>query len=126
MPERESRVLAGRRILLAEDEMAVAMSMTMLLEATGCEVDKVARYRQGLAHLETEKMPDAAVLDITLADGPVYPLAEALTEYRVPFVFLSGYNMTHVPARWRNQPSLEKPMNPDALIAWLTDTLKRP
>lgn len=111
--------LAGRRLLLAEDDMAVALSMDWLLKTAGCDVVRTARCKKGLALLAANETFDVSILDITLADGAVYPLAEALAARHVPFIFLTGYGVGHLAAEWRGWPMLEKPMEPDVLIDWL-------
>lgn len=122
-----TRNLTGRRLLLAEDEMAVALSTAMLLEIEGGEVIKIARCQEGLAWLKdaVQKL-SAAILDVTLADGPVYPLAEALAECQIPFVFVTGYGNDHLPVEWRDRPILEKPTDPDILIDWLASNTRPP
>jgi hypothetical protein len=45
---------------------------------------------------------DAAVLDIKLRDGVVYPVAEALQARSVPFVFTTGYGEHAIPDRYKD------------------------
>lgn len=109
--------IARPRILLAEDEFLVALSTTDLLENAGCEivgpVSRVALGR-GLALSETL---DAAVLDINLGGEMVWPVAEALTDRGVPFVFLSAYMPRNIiPARFAAVPRLDKPLDGHRLL----------
>jgi CheY-like chemotaxis protein len=58
---------------------------------------------------------EAAVLDINLGDGAVYPIADTLAARGVPFVFVTGYDAESVDARFRNVPVLQKPIERDVL-----------
>ena len=68
--------LRGRSILLAEDEFMVAINIQAELEACGAAVTVVDSVADGLPLAPNGF--DAAVLDVRLADGEVYPLADAL------------------------------------------------
>ena len=52
---------------------------------------------------------DAAILDITIRGGKVYPVAEALLKRGIPFVFASGYGDWALPKELRDKPRLMKP-----------------
>ena len=53
---------------------------------------------------------EAAVLDINLGDGAVYPVADILVARGVPFVFVTGYDAASVDSRFRKIPILQKPI----------------
>src|SRR3546814_8464835 len=66
VPEEESKdvVWAGKRILLVEDEILIAMDMRNRMVDWGCTVvGPVSRIDQAIDVVETERL-DAAVLDI--------------------------------------------------------------
>src|SRR3546814_4759243 len=68
VPEEESKyvVWAGKRILLVEDEILIAMDMRNRMVDWGCTVvGPVSRIDQALDVVETERL-DAAVLDINI------------------------------------------------------------
>jgi CheY-like chemotaxis protein len=67
---------------------------------------------------------DAAVLDVNLRGRPIYPLAEALAERQVPFLFCTGYEMVDPEGRFANVPVIRKPVHPAAVSAALSDLLK--
>jgi DNA-binding LytR/AlgR family response regulator len=54
---------------------------------------------------------DAAVLDINLRGERVYPVAEALGEKAVPFVFATGYDAWAIPPAYAEAPRCEKPVD---------------
>ena len=45
----------------------------------------------------------------------VYQVADILTEQRVPFIFVTGYDADNVDGRFRNVPILQKPVEQEAL-----------
>ena len=70
--------LAGCRILVVEDEMLIAMLIEETLQELGCVVvGPVARLDTAL-QLASEEALDAAMLDVTIRGGHVYPVAERL------------------------------------------------
>ena len=83
--------LSGKRILVVEDEILAAMELTDILESRDCTiVGPVSSLKDALPLAENSDY-DAAVLDITLRDGEVFPLAHWLQEHQVPFIFATAY-----------------------------------
>jgi len=67
--------LAGKRILVVEDEMLVAMLIEDMLAEAGCVViGPFARVPEALAAARTETV-DAALLDVNVAGETVFPVA---------------------------------------------------
>lgn len=103
-------VLAGRRILVVEDEYLIAMEIKRWLREAGAEVlgpvPSVERTRDLIAY----GPPDAAVLDINLGAGQtVYPVADQLVAHGVPFLFATGDVKQLGASAYRDRPRLEKP-----------------
>lgn len=88
-------VLEGRRVLLVEDESMVAMLAEDMLLDLGCDVVVAMRLDQALAQVEAGDF-DLAVLDVNLGSTPSYPVADALFERCVPFLFATGYGLEGV------------------------------
>ncbi|MEQ8709699.1 MAG: response regulator [Rhodospirillales bacterium] len=83
--------LSGKRILVVEDEMLAAMELADILESRECTiVGPVASLKNALPLAEGEEY-DAAILDITLRDGDVFPLAQWLKDREIPFIFATAY-----------------------------------
>ena len=100
--------LRGKAILLAEDEFMVALNIQAELEACGASVTVVDSVADGLP-LAGHGF-DAAVLDVRLADGDVYPLADAMIERGVPIVFHSGHaDKSELTAAYPSAHALPKP-----------------
>ena len=105
--------VAGRRVLVAEDEYLLAMKMAAAFAELGVEtIGPVGTVKRALELVEHSGHLDGAVLDIKLRDGVVYPVAEALRARGVPFVFTTGYNQQAIPDRYKDVARYEKPFDP--------------
>ncbi len=83
--------MTSRRVFLVEDELLVAMDVQDILEDAGCLVEgPYTTVNAALRALEAAR-PDVAVLDVRLADGEVFPLANALQQAGIPIIFHSGH-----------------------------------
>jgi CheY-like chemotaxis protein len=101
------------RVLLIEDESLVAMLIEETLLDLNCTVvAKATSLSEALAKASSIDF-DIAVLDVNLNGLPAYPVAELLLDRRIPFVFLTGYGISGVPAALRIVPVLAKPFSED-------------
>lgn len=104
--------LAGATVLVVEDNSIIALDLQMTLEAFGCRVLGPASSNvQALALLAHER-PDAAVLDLHLADSLATPVTEALVARGVPFMLLTEGDDA---ALLGSVPHLSKPYALDTL-----------
>jgi len=111
-----SDALAGRRVLIVEDESLVAMLLETILEDMGCApVGPASNIDDGLVLAREGEALDAALLDVNVAGRQVFPVAEALRERGVPFVFSTGYGEGGLPDEWRGQATLQKPFTENAV-----------
>jgi DNA-binding response OmpR family regulator len=116
--------LTGLRVLVVEDELAIAMMLEMALEDQQCTiVGPFGSLSEALSAARTEPV-DVAVLDINLAGEMVFPAAEALAERDVPFLLLSGYGDSRLPSDRRHWPVCAKPFRMDDLCARLARLVK--
>src|SRR5579884_1025661 len=107
--------MAGLRILVVEDSFLVADSYVALLESHGCEVvGPASRVHEALELLQTRPV-DGALLDVNLADEFSFPVAMALVQRRIPFILITGYRESILPAQFRSCPRLGKPFADDVL-----------
>ena len=67
---------------------------------------------------------DVAILDVNLNGEPISPVADALVERGVPFVFATGYGEQGLPEIYRNRPTLKKPFQLEGLKLMLENALK--
>jgi DNA-binding response OmpR family regulator len=100
------------RVLVLEDEWLIADHLGWMLTDLGYEVvGPVSTAHDALAVIEAGP-PDAAVLDVSLASGKSFAVAEALARRSVPFIFLTGYASADLPPALRETPILGKPVSP--------------
>jgi len=105
----------GRRILVVEDDMLIAMSIEEVLLELGCIVlGPVARLDQAM-QLATNEVFDAAILDVTIRGGQTFPVAERLDERGIPFVLASGYGDWALPKSLQGRERLTKPFTANEL-----------
>jgi len=109
------KVVGKPRVLLIEDEALVAMMIQECLGEFGYQVlGPIGTAGEAAAKAEDGQF-EAAVLDINLGDGAVYPIADLLAARGVPFVFVTGYDADSVEARFRKIPVLQKPIDREML-----------
>ena len=107
--------LVGRRVLVVEDEMLIALVVEEALADCGVVVvGPVSTVDAALALAAAETL-DAAVLDVTVRGGQTFPVAERLLARGVPFVLASGYGDWALPEGLRDRPRLVKPFKPQEL-----------
>lgn len=101
--------LSGLRILVVEDEAAISLLLEDMLLDFGCEViGPAARLSAALDAVAREQV-DLAILDVNVAGEPIYPVAEALAQRSIPFVFSTGYGSAGIRDAFRDRPVLQKP-----------------
>src|SRR5262249_45366462 len=101
--------LAGRDFLVIEDEPLVALDVTASLEDAGARVLAQAGTRAEALRIIATRSFDAAVLDGNLHGHSVEEIAAALTQRRVPFIFVTGYGRDSLPRAFRGAAYVAKP-----------------
>jgi len=109
------RPAVGRRVLLVEDEALVAMMIEEFLTEYGHSVIGPIGTVSAAAQMAKNGAFDAAILDINLGDGLVYPVAETLSARGIPFVFVTGYEADALDERFSSVPVLQKPIERQTL-----------
>jgi CheY-like chemotaxis protein len=114
---RLKRALAGRRVLVVEDEFLTVDEIALAFARLGVGLIGPAQsLKRAMELLESGGHLDGAVLDINLRGGMVYPLADVLRKRGVPFIFATGYNQEVIPERYRDVPLCLKPIDPLNLV----------
>jgi ActR/RegA family two-component response regulator len=104
--------IAGKHILLVEDEYLIAQDIARSMVNAGAEViGPAAAVQDALRLILGAPVLDGAVLDINLKGEMVYPVADALSTRGIPFVFATGYGQEAVPVRYGQVTRCEKPFN---------------
>jgi CheY-like chemotaxis protein len=115
--------LAGLNILVVEVEMLVSLLIEDLLAGQGCLiVGPFDEVPSALAAAQTKQI-DAALLDVNVNGTKIYPVAEALAERKIPFLFLSGYGEHAVPPNRPEWIACEKPIDAELLIGKLAQCI---
>jgi PAS domain S-box-containing protein len=113
---RRAPTVSGKpRVLLVENEALVAIMIQESLAEFGFQVvGPISTAAEALAKVTDDRF-DAAVLDINLGDGMIYPVADILAARDVPFVFVTGYDSEGVDERFSEIPILQKPIEREML-----------
>ncbi|WP_337661020.1 response regulator [Erythrobacter sp. Alg231-14] len=114
----------SQRILVAEDEMVVAFDLCDTVEEAGFEVEGPhAGISSAMLAFQKEK-PALAILDISLDDGNVFPLAQKLAAEDVPLIFHSGrHTREEIKAKFPTAITLMKPCPPAEVLRAVNDVL---
>jgi CheY-like chemotaxis protein len=116
-------LLAGKRVLIVEDETLVAMLIEGLLEECECSiVGPFSTFDKALEAARTETF-DLAVLDVNLRGTMVYPVAELLSERHIPFLFVSGYGDDAIPPGHDAWRVCAKPFKGNDLVKMMSAAL---
>jgi DNA-binding NtrC family response regulator len=107
----QSPDLKNRRILVVEDRYMLAEDLRRSLEKAGAVVVGPApTVERALSLMAAEPELGAAVLDVNLGGEPVFPVADALIERHIPFVFATGYGDEVLQGRYAEVPRCDKPV----------------
>jgi CheY-like chemotaxis protein len=103
------------RILVVEDEMLIALHIEDMVTELGFQVVGPAmRLAPALAMARSESL-DCAVLDVNLANEKSFPVADALRERGIPFIFATGYGSKGLDDAYRGAATIQKPFRPQDL-----------
>ena len=111
----EAQTVAGKRVLVVEDELMIRMLLEGMLTDLGHTVVAQAGGIEEALALARQAEFDVALLDVNLNNEPITPVVEVLVQRGLPFVFASGYGQRGVPEAYRSSPTLQKPFQVDAL-----------
>ena len=114
------RPLAGRLILVAEDEPMIALSIAEAFEDAGASV-LVARNLAKAFDLIEHPMLTAAIVGFGLSDGDSPALYQHLQTRSIPFVIHSGYAEGHDGCE--SGVFVPKPASADLLLATVSGLL---
>ena len=103
--------------------MLVLMAIEDMLGDLGCtSITAAGNIGKALELIETGSF-DLATLDLNLNGVRSYPVAEALNDRAVPFVFSTGYGEYGVEEAYDRHPVLNKPFDCSQLTRILTALL---
>lgn len=107
-------LLSGKRILVVEDEAAIALSLEDMLDDLGAlVVGPAASVETGLALLAAGPV-DGGLLDVNLGGRSCLPIARALSARGTPYIYATGYGAV-VRDSGDRAPVVEKPYDRDGV-----------
>lgn len=113
-----SHSLEDALLLLLEDEPIIAMALEDMLSEAGAQVAVANSLDEAWQRIEGNRI-DAAVLDVNIHGEKSYPVARALLDAGIPFIFASGYGNAH-PAEFASVPTVNKPYDLAQIAAALS------
>lgn len=112
------------RVLVVEDEALVAFMIEDALNQLGHEVvGPVGKFDTAMK-LAREEHFDAAILDVTITGGKIFPVVELLIARGIPFAISSGYADWSLPENLKGHPRLAKPFSEAELDSMLVSLCK--
>ena len=115
--------LQGYRLLIVEDEYFLAHDLADYFHNLGADILGPAGSVGDALRLLDGSEVQGAILDVNLKGERVYPVADALRQKGVPFVFASGYGGELEPAAYADVPRCIKPVDPASLMKLLVNML---
>lgn len=122
------RLLAGKTVLVLEDEYLIAMDVEHLCQEGGASQVLIARTLAEAVGNESipDRQIDLAVLDVMLAGEPTFDFAQGLRSREIPFIFATGYADTaRISERFPDIPIVAKPYAAQEIVAAMTQALSR-
>jgi light-regulated signal transduction histidine kinase (bacteriophytochrome) len=117
--------LAGKRVLLVEDQVLIALDAESCLKSMGAAQVVIAPTSEHAIKQIGAARPDLAVLDVNLGDHTSAPVAEMLRSQGIPFVFATGYgDSVMIPDSLKTVPVVRKPYGDATLAAAIAGVLK--
>ena len=98
--------------------MFIALDLEFMIQNIGFAVDGPYSSVSDALAASKANMPDAAILDVHLRDGEVYPVADFLYAAGIPIIFHSGHaDTSHLRGTYPKAEICPKPSDPMALEA---------
>lgn len=117
--------VTGKRVLLVEDDPVVAMVVEGTLRDMGLEVVVDLSLVDALGDVESGEF-DAAVIDVGLRGENARAVMVALQAQNVPFMVMSGGDLTTLAAEFPRVRMMAKPLDMSSLQEAVRDLLGQP
>lgn len=89
--------------------MLIALHIEDMITQLGFEVVGPAMRMAAALSLARSEDIDGAILDINLANEKSFPVADALRERNIPFLFATGYGSKGLDDAYRGVATIQKP-----------------
>jgi CheY-like chemotaxis protein len=108
-------------VLIVEDDPIIALDFEDTVLGFGVKTVRTAANVAKALDMIADRLPDFALLDVSLIREKSFAVAERLEALRIPFAFVTGYGAdARLPAAFAAKPRLSKPCPSDALEAMLS------
>lgn len=104
-----STELADKRVLIAEDDVLIAMLAESVVRDLGGESAGCANSCEKALAMLQEQRPDILLLDVNLGGRTSEPVLQAALDRNVPVLISSGSDGEALPEPFRDLPLLAKP-----------------
>ncbi|ALD99942.1 MULTISPECIES: response regulator [Pseudomonas] len=112
------------KVLLVEDETMLATLMEMMLDDLGfATAYHASTLNEGIEYARNGEY-DLAILDINIIGGDSFPIAAAIADRGIPFMFCSGYGRLGIPDAWLDRRCVAKPFSAEQLSQALSELLE--
>ncbi len=116
----EPRSIAGKYILIVEDEALLALDLSQSVQRAGATVQGPCHTVEDAYILASASQVEGAILDVDIRGVPVFPVADLLEAKGVPIVFHTGRaQTTDLKGRYQASQICEKPTSTDTLLGIL-------
>jgi DNA-binding NtrC family response regulator len=106
----------GRRLLIVEDELLIALELQSIVEQLGGTVFGPAESVKSALQLLADTTPNAALLDANLRGNRVTPVAQACRDRSIPFALVTGYGRLELEEPvLQSAPRVRKPFDSRAI-----------
>jgi DNA-binding response OmpR family regulator len=117
------RNLAGATVLVVEDDFYLADDEKDALEAAGAQVlGPCPSIAEALTVVEAHEL-HAAILDVSVVDGPSFDLARMLSARGIRTLFVTGYDAGLIPSDLSEKTRLQKPIAKHTLVKAVEELL---
>jgi len=112
-------ILAGKSILIVEDEPLVALDLHTTLSTVEASLISAASAGEAITLIGYAEV-SAAIVDVQLGSEDAAQVCDLLASRQIPFLFYTGRaDTTILRAAWPDVPVLKKPATSAAIVAAL-------
>jgi response regulator RpfG family c-di-GMP phosphodiesterase len=104
-------------VLVIDDDYAAGIQTASIVEEAGYSVaGPEASVYAAQKVLGCQKI-DLALLEVNLGGETIFSIAEMLDAMRIPYILVTSYSASAIPAKYRHSPIVQKPYSRGPLIA---------
>ncbi|ACP27243.1 putative response regulator receiver protein [Sinorhizobium fredii NGR234] len=113
----ENQLLCGARVLIAEDEVLIALDIEAAFRDAGAEVLSPCMTLSAALDAARNEAVSLAVLDVRLGRETTEDVSDVLAERGIPFLFYSGQRLpAEMQEKCRDAVMVDKPASQQDLV----------